>query len=377
MSRTLDFWKNQLYGTNLWRSIEDEYESLPTKPLVIERERWHLRQMHSQRRVNYLAKWLASNVGRYFTGVTVRVQSVWTDLTPQAHFDYLDSAAILHSANCELADLLVVLTVSDTASRTDTTRAALLQAKVVQTWDRLDAASSGSSSDVERNLLELSNGRVEVRRGTKATSRRFPNSPYDLSNGLPGLPDYARYLLIPKELKSIRDQPYRALWPQSRAHVHGTVDSMAELLLGMTGLRPQWRQVAGKTVLPAMSLPLDDWSKLVHDLLTMYSGSRKRVKKFEEHTKTTFPRVVDSGTYTARSLWASALFWTKKVALWFAYETAMAVETLMFKTPIAPHSNGHGGSGDEDGDFDGGGFMLLEISVSVADCRQFEDEGRD
>lgn len=374
MSIPPDFWKNQLYGKKLYQSISDEYDSLPTKPAINERERWHLRQMHSSRRVKYVAKWLASNIGRYFTGVEVRVQSVWIDLTPQAHFSYVDNSGATQSDNCELSDLLVLLDVSNNVSKTNSKRAALLQAKVVKNWDSLDTPIGGSSSDVERNLLELSAGDIVVRKGTRPTSAVLANSPYDLSAGLPGLADYARYLLIPSELKSSKDEPYRVLWPRSRSDVAGKVNSMGELLLGMTGLSSRWAQVAGITVQPLTSVPLDDWSKLVHDLLTLYSGSKKTVKKFEEHTKSKFPRVVDSGIYAARSLWASALCRGKKSLIWIAREAAMVVEGLVPKTSIAPDENGHSGFSGIDGEQgpSEGGFMLLYVSVSVADTRPEE-----
>jgi len=373
MSVSKDFWKNQLYGRKLYQAINDEYDLLPTKPAINERERWHLRQMHGSRRVKYLAKWLAANVSRYFTGVEVRVRSVWIDLTPQAYFDYVDSSTgTTESDNCELSDLLIVLDVSDTVAKADTRRATLLQAKVVKAWDRLDASAAGTSSDVERNLLELSRGDRVVRKGTSSASGTLVNSPYDL--GAPGLADYARYLLIPSELKSVTDEPYRVLWPRTRSDVSGTINSMGDLLLGMTGLFSRSGHVAGKPVHPVTTPTLDAWSALVHDLLDLYSGRKKYVKKFEEHTEEKFPRVVDSGTYTARSGWENVVHQTKKFAIWLAYEVAMAAEAFSPKVSIVPGIKGYsgfGGKGDEQA-LDGGGFMLLHITVSVAEARQAE-----
>lgn len=98
------------------------------------------------------------------------------------------------------------------------------------------------------------------------------------------------------------------------------------------------------------------------------------MKKFEEHTKEKFPRVVDSGTYTARSGWENVVHQTKKFAIWLAYEVAMAAEAFSPKASIVPGIKGYsgfGGKGDEQA-LDGGGFMLLHITVSVAEARQAE-----
>jgi hypothetical protein len=368
-----NFWKNQLYGKKLYESVSDEYDSLPTKPKKNERERWHLRQMHSSRRVKYVAKWLASNIDHHHhsRNIEVRVQSVWIDLTPQAHFGFLDNLGVAQCQNCELSDLLAIVQVEDPTLKTMTKRAALLQAKVVSNWDRLDTPPSGSSSDVERNLLELSVGDVTVRKGTNATSSELAHSPYNLSGGFPGLADCARYLLIPSELKSTLDEPYRALWPQTRSQVTGALNSMGDLLLGMTGLTP-WGHVAGKTVHPKSSSALDDWSLLVDDLVGMYSGPTESVKKFEAHTGSKIPRVVDSGPYSAKSVRSKLILKGRQLLTGLAFEVAMKIEAFTLKTSIAPFGNSQGGSRDGDGKFEDeeGGFMILNVTVTVTDAQR-------
>ncbi|BEV72955.1 hypothetical protein THUN1379_24370 [Paludibacterium sp. THUN1379] len=279
--------RHTLYGWRLWEYVERERHRIGTRQV----ERWHLSDMHSQRRINYLARWLASHVAKQCRNGHVTVSSQWIDQYPQAHSHYqLPGSPAPHTVSVELADLLLLVQVVNQQQTTISERAALLQAKCCQRPDALDPPHDTSTLK-ERNLLEACCAPLRVTRDSGSTAAPInpAHAQYDLgaTPQTPGLKPYARYLLIPLG-KLPRTLPYQLLWPSQLHAGQGPMLHLAEAILAMTGLGLP-THYAGHPLNPPGAAT--DWDHLVRDLI-QYCTRQPNLNRFASQTQRTIPREV-------------------------------------------------------------------------------------
>lgn len=354
-----------VFGWSLWHKIEDEWQRRiqPTSKIK-EQERWHLREFHSKRRVQYLARWLCSNLQTFDHSVVVGVESIWVDHTPQAEGTYSESNSSVQ-VKCELADILLIIRVAVPGVPLYE-KATLIQAKCVDDPRVLDPNAPHDSTDDERNLLERCDSNFVVKTGTKSTARLL--NPKKLSYHLPevakgkiGLEDYASYLLIPRGMAPY-SEPYFLLWPDDRGVQYGPLESFGMAMLGMTGLYGNKFGDIGQVLELGGT---DDWNELVNDLRDHYKG--KATGKFSKATKVKIPRTVDSGDYCGallpklsqllRSIGRSLATLATNNLPSFQYNI------VPYETQIPPE-NGH----DTDQEFDepNGGFGIITVNVTLS-----------
>lgn len=279
-----------LFGWPLWRFIEKQRSAISTHQM----ERWHLRDLHDGSKVRYLTRWLASHVRHSTIDAIVSVQSTWIDHYPQAHTKFVPATAGSPvPVSVELADLLLVVEVRDTAGIITSKRAALLQAKCSNRTTDLDSAYAGTSTQDERHLLEANCARIKVTSAAGASSPPInaKRSDYDLlaSPANPGLEDFARYLLIPRTDVSKRlpkELPYMTVWPPKLAALTGNAAHFSDVMLAMAGMGTAGT-FSGAVVASSSAVP--DWSHLVDDLIA-HCKSQPHLKRFHPKTKKVIPR---------------------------------------------------------------------------------------
>lgn len=154
------------------------------------REREALKFLHRRSSLSVLA----ARVAAQSPGLVVQAESIWVDGTPQTTFT--DSAGKV--ANCELADLLLIVRKEETNGTLLSERALLLQAKITPKSNRL---TSGSSTKLERRLLEKVNRLIPLHLHRDTARTNLINTYLlgaEASGAAIGLNDCARYLLAPK-----------------------------------------------------------------------------------------------------------------------------------------------------------------------------------
>ncbi|MGG1945719.1 hypothetical protein AB1286_12995 [Trinickia sp. NRRL B-1857] len=171
-------------------------------------------------------------------------------------------------ANCELADLLLIVRKELPTGHLIDENALLLQAKVTPKYNRL---TSGSSTKLERRLLENVNRTLHIHLHRDTQKTNLINS-YVLgpgAYGAIGLKDCARYLLAPKGAAwanaAFSFPPYQVGWPRSMpgpflTKPSGFVDAV--LGVGVKG-------TLGRLV---TTPPGNVWSQMVSDLRGAYVG---------------------------------------------------------------------------------------------------------
>lgn len=351
-----------VFGWSLWEKIEDARLAFKTNQI----ERWHLRELHSSRRVKYLARWLCSHVDQQYRHGRVEVTSTWIDQYPKAHTMYAASQSSAPAqVSVELADTLVLVRVEDNLGATLTERAVLLQAKCSNKTDELEPSSPGSSTDNERKLLECCCDLIKVTSDTSRNSAPInPIHPtYDLgtSTSAPGLNTFARYLLIPRKRKSA-GLPYMLLWPTSLNSLNGQADHIGDAMLAMAGM-PSKSPVVGKS-LSGQGVP-PDWKHLVDDLIS-YCKSRNPINRFSSSGKP-IPRLIRSGPYTAS--FRRALFYIAGIVLGAAVRRTcierLLVCQLVGDTNNIPPFGPNEPSRNEPDDEPIGGFGVISVTITV------------
>nr|WP_312383023.1 hypothetical protein [Stenotrophomonas geniculata] len=289
----------QAYSWRLWSKIEEEWAlafpsvKMPGVRVFNQKERWHLRAMHSKRRVNYFAAWLLTHL-KASDGTRISVSSTWVDQYPKAH-----DPSLKGSTSVELADLLLI-THSCHKGQPAISHAVLLQAKCSDDPVELDGGSAGASSNAERDLLEETTGKIVVKTSKSGNliNPKFKSYQLPVGPGRKGLMKVARYLIIPKAPAA--DQPYNLLWPRSRKDKGGRIDHLSQAVLGMI----QQKSTIGRRCYPpnpaTPGVCPDDWSQLVHDLVNHYD-SAPPLARFPSALPVV-SRVVRSETYGYRRL---------------------------------------------------------------------------
>lgn len=240
-----------------WNRLHARYKA-GLLPHGLEREA--LKYLHRKSSLNLLARRIASAC----PGLAVRAESIWIDGTPQATFTDMSG----QTANCELADLLLIVRKELPTGQLIDENALLLQAKVTPKYNRL---TSGSSTKLERRLLENVNRTLQIDLHRDTQRKNLINT-YVLgpgAYGAIGLKDCARYLLVPKGAAwanaGFSFPPYQVGWPRSMPGPFltkpiGFVD--AALGIGVRG-------TLGR---PVTASPTDVWSKMISDLRGAYVG---------------------------------------------------------------------------------------------------------
>lgn len=231
-------------------------------------ERHGLRNLHS---VSSLDSIVSKVHELYFNKkqtVAVNAKSVWVDGTPQAKFKTVDGSFL----NCELADLLFITHEMYGDRTTKNCRAILLQAKCSEKYNLLP---NGTSTDKERKLLESidRNEYLTLYPGTKAYGHSIGS--YKLNGNVMGLPDCAKYLMMPKyekwKFKTPEDiSPYVIGWPEglnSKVLINNKnyIDSIISEMI--------FSKSIGKDIILNMGVGIDrccEWSRMVDDLLHCY-----------------------------------------------------------------------------------------------------------
>lgn len=224
------------------------------------REREVLKFLHRRSSVGILAR----RISRALPGTAVKVESIWVDGTPQATF--IDAGG--GSANCELADLLLIVRRENASGGLQDEHAMLIQAKITPRHNRL---TSGSSTKLERRLLERLDRtqQLELHRDTGRTSLLGTFTLGPTADGVgTGMADCARYLLAPKcagWLYHARATPFQVGWPATYTKPFlrkptGFLNTILEL--GLWGRNGRLVGVPGS----------DPWSNLVSTIRGTYAG---------------------------------------------------------------------------------------------------------
>lgn len=292
-----------VFGWPLWRFIESQRIAISTHQM----ERWHLRDLHDGRKVSYLCRWLASHIRNSTTDGTVSVESTWIDHYPQAHSYFVPSTGAPVPVSVELADLMLVVEVRDTAGHVASKRAALLQAKCSDSTAHLDKTAAGTSTQDERHLLEANCARIRVTAAAGANSPPISTKrlDYDLltSPARPGLQDFARYLLIPRTIFP-KELPYMTVWPPTLVALTGHPAHFSDVMLAMAGMGGpgvfSGAEVASPTAVP-------DWTHLVDDLIA-YCRTQPPLKRFCPKTGKLIPRYEQREYDVGRFQWFRAFF---------------------------------------------------------------------
>ena len=285
------FWKMVLasrmhsrpLGWAHWRSTESR---LPKG--AVQRERWHLWQIHNQQTLDHFAEWVAETAMIAWNSTTkVEMSSEWVDCRPVAWFPSTVAPLL---TTCEVGDILVIVETKRMLGRGKSERAILLQAKTSVLPNELDASTctfpGATSTHKQRNLYEVNSAPFSIyTSGAKGAAKiggpyLFPGWP-QRSHSHMG--DGARYLLIPNTQalghgwKSWRTGlPYQTVWPEARTLQGGERIHIADLILSMAGVS---RPLQGEDIRNG-----SDWARLTEDLLA-YAGTRT-VSRFSSTTDT-------------------------------------------------------------------------------------------
>lgn len=247
------------FGWNNWKRLFTAYKNGQLKHGL---EREVLKYLHRESSLHMLARFLRTHLPNW----CIRVDSIWVDGTPQASF-----TDVAGTANCELADLLLIVRWEDHTGCLINEQALLLQAKITPRHNRL---TSGASTKLERRLLE------QMQRGLdlhlhRDTARTSLIGKYVLGTSptgdKTGLKDCARYLLAPKGIKWLKNaegrSPYQVGWPKSYPYPELSKKQYGfmEAALALGALKTLGRSVTNP--------PADAWSQLVADLRGGYINS--------------------------------------------------------------------------------------------------------
>lgn len=233
-----------IYGSNPWSSLE----------------RWALYNLHNHSCLNDLASFIAVNNLRNGLNISVGVECIWVDGTPQAEA-FVNSGTV----KCELADLLYIVEEYDSNGVLKSETGLLVQAKVTAKYNKLN---SNSSTKNERKLFETidTTRAMELYSGTSLGSSKIGS--YVLG-GHNSLFDCARFLLMPKKLRWYNDysyfHPFHVCWPKNTktsfmGHSLGIVDTVQLMVSG------------GKIGKPIIDTNVCEWSRMVSDLRNKYNS---------------------------------------------------------------------------------------------------------
>ncbi len=329
-------------------------------------ERWYLQKLHGPNELSELAFLVAKRLAAADLPAKVQVQSVWIDALPQAvgramplGFEAqpaeLWPGMHLEPVKCELADLLYVVKIIDYSSVQE--RAVLLQGKMSEQANRLPG---GSSTRTERALLErhLWTVPIELYRSHTAAAGSFIGRYLIGPPGVPGLMDFARYLLIAKTPAwkvASPLSPYAVGWPEAthspylRAIDH--VD-LAQCAVDMAGVGAM---VPGRPVGFG-----GEWDNLVYALRN--GNSARHFKGYGGQPYVRNSEIVDTREVRARTL----MDWVEKALHHPAIDPRRPV--VEWSTPFAWHvSRGKPPEPPQwSGDEEPGGFpMIPVITVSI------------
>lgn len=253
----------------LWRFIEKSLRVYchQNHKRILERERWHLRGLHSESKVKFLAghlKALSKN------NVIVEVESTWIDQYPKAEFSINNGT----KKSVELADILLVISLYQGQSSLLKKVGILLQAKCSNYCSKFDN-TNGTSTLNERDLIESCDWPISVKSSKKGSLINPNRKGYSLQlqNGFLG---YGAYLIIPNKYDQ-NDLPYNLLLPNSRIDNEGKVTHFSEVIKKLiTENSPQFGRAINGTS--------QEWDFLVEDL-TNYVKNTPPLQKFTHSTK--------------------------------------------------------------------------------------------
>ncbi|MCC4598003.1 hypothetical protein NRY95_02680 [Xanthomonas campestris pv. phormiicola] len=243
------------FGWQYWNAL---YQKFGTSGWYSE-ERWQLAALHSKSSLNALARQVACGFKAAGRPAQVLVDSFWIDGTPQVQ-GHLPSGKKL--AQCELADLLLIVEQRDMAGNLMIRTGMLLQGKTVK---RHDALPSNPSTKKERLLLEgLCRARpLSVYRDIKLTGHI---GDYVFGVGT-GLKDCARYLMMPKKANwcpgCTPHEPLQIGWPKTRSS--NSIAPMTSFVAAIQNLAIHGS--VGRVIQDKSPSGACEWSRLVWDLL--------------------------------------------------------------------------------------------------------------
>lgn len=226
-------------------------------------ERRGLRHIHDPSTLDELSIHLASHLAGLNIQAAIRTESVWVDGTPQAK-----AVTNSGSVQCELADLLILLSVTRN-NMVQSRSAVLIQAKVGVDINRIP---SSSSTKKERALLEEMDHskKIEIYRDMQGKSQI---GSYQLKPNGFGLGDYSRYMVMPTDFHGIFFQyfePFVTGWPKKISS-----NLLSSLALFKDAPIALWDGTLGSPLRTSSSC---EWTRLVEDLLGQYRS--KRMKRF-------------------------------------------------------------------------------------------------
>ena len=130
------------FDWTIWRAVNAGHAGAgwPSK------ERWQLAYLHSTRTLDAMARVALAGFWAAGRPVAVSVQSIWIDGTPQVTGSLPDGSPL---AQCELADLLLIVNQVNASGVTVRRTGLLVQGKTTKRHDKLP---SNSSTKKERRL---------------------------------------------------------------------------------------------------------------------------------------------------------------------------------------------------------------------------------
>jgi len=133
------------FGWKKWEQQLNRISHLKHKPI----ERTGLRYLHRKSSLNEISLRVSKNLSKFRSGYfAVHTESIWIDGTPQAYATLHSS----HTVQCELSDLLFIISERDLTGRILSERGVLLQGKTSGKYNKIQGG--GKSTKKERNLLE-------------------------------------------------------------------------------------------------------------------------------------------------------------------------------------------------------------------------------
>lgn len=231
-----------------------------------ERERWHLREFHSDSKIKFLAHYL-KNISP--NNSVVEVESTWIDQYPKAEFSINNGS----KKSVELADILLVISVYQ--GKTPLQKVGvLLQAKCSDHCSQFDKRT-GLSTNNERDLIECCDWPIAVKSSRNGNLINPKNKGYSLQLQK-GFLGYGAYLIIPNQ-EDQNDLPYNLLLPNSRADNYGKITHFGEAIRKLiTEKSPKIGRVINGTS--------QDWDLLISDL-TNYVKNTPALQKFTHSTR--------------------------------------------------------------------------------------------
>ena len=334
-----------------------------------QQERWHLHCLHVGPAMQELADIVTKQVLKQYAHakyIRFSYESCWVDKIVQASW----SGA---TQSVELADLLVI--VKRTVNGVVTRHGMLMQAKCVDDPDKLDKATcqqGGTSSQRERDLLEKATGAIDLRLNGVTKSYNVPGE----STNKPGIRDYARYLLIPRNDSKNDGEwmcPYITLWPSNRSCRVGDKAIYPDLIAHMAGV-----QIPGAG--SPLSRPINadtEWKAMVDDVLSWAKGhqSLDRFGGFSTYTRNQFGKWRRVGRLAQRRPHWLRRWWYRQISTLNSlvsrrhWNWLFPMQVLYAVAATPPD---HGGTDDRANDEHEGGMVVLQIAISVSDGDELE-----